>query len=118
MRNFISIHIFNRLLTEHAFRFASYEEDYKRNVASIRERLAAVKACSDAGAPGSGPGGVGEGMLLGPIFFSPQTGVCKNDVVAPRTAVGEKNNKRVVSSIAFSACAFQCCEEDGRARVV
>jgi vesicle transport through interaction with t-SNAREs protein 1 len=29
--------------------FVSYEEDYKRNVASIRERIAAVKACSDAG---------------------------------------------------------------------
>ena len=39
---------------EAGFRFVSYEEDYKRNVASIRERLAAAKACSDAGAPGSG----------------------------------------------------------------
>jgi vesicle transport through interaction with t-SNAREs protein 1 len=29
--------------------FASYEEDYKRNVASIKERLASSKSCSDAG---------------------------------------------------------------------
>ena len=52
------------------------------------------------------------------VLLPPETGVCKNNVAAPRTAVDEKNNERVVLSIAFFACAFQCCEEDGRARVV
>ena len=56
-------------------------------------------------------------VMRSPPSAEPLPPLAPNNVVGPRRGVGEKNNENVVLSIPFSARAFQCCKEDGRAPV-